>query len=61
VPFGTSISNNGRTVWAAYDDTGRLVTVAATADEARRKYRDLRTQERIKQQASAKLGQLGKS
>jgi YD repeat-containing protein len=40
VPYGESISNNGRTVWAAYDDSGRLIAVAATAGEARRKYRE---------------------
>lgn len=39
VPFGDSISCNGRTVWVSYDgDT--LLAVAATADEARRKFRD---------------------
>lgn len=37
VPF---ISRNGRTVWAAYDGDGTLVCVAATADEARIKYRE---------------------
>lgn len=39
VPYGSSISRNGRTVWAAYDANGTLVAVAATAPEARRKYR----------------------
>lgn len=39
VPYGGSISRNGRTVWAAFDAAGRLVCVAATANEARRKYR----------------------
>jgi hypothetical protein len=38
VPFGSSISHNGRTVWAAYNGE-TLVAVAAPADEARRKYR----------------------
>jgi len=38
VPYGTSISLNGRHVWGAFDDDV-LVCVAATADEARRKYR----------------------
>ena len=41
VPYGSSISRNGRTVWAAYDGE-RLVCVAATAPEARRKYRETR-------------------
>ena len=36
VPYGDSISRNGRTVWAAYDD-GRLVAVGATRDEVRSK------------------------
>jgi hypothetical protein len=39
VPYGSSISHNGRTVWAAYDDAGTLIAVAATSDEVRRKYR----------------------
>ena len=38
VPYGESISRNGRTVIAAYDGE-RLVCAAATAEEARRKYR----------------------
>lgn len=37
VPYGDSISRNGRIVWAAYDGE-TLVCVAATAPEARRKY-----------------------
>ena len=39
VPYGSSISRNGRTVWAAYDEAGTLIAVAATSDEVRRKYR----------------------
>jgi hypothetical protein len=39
VPYGSSISHNGKTVWAAYDGE-RLVCVAATAPQARRKYRE---------------------
>lgn len=38
VPFGESISRNGRTVWAAYHND-RLIAVGATHDEARAKYR----------------------
>ena len=38
VPYGSSISRNGRTVWAAYDSDGALVTVAATSAEARSRY-----------------------
>jgi hypothetical protein len=38
VPFGESISRNGRTVWAAFHN-GQLAAVAETADAARRKYR----------------------
>jgi len=41
VPYGESISRNGRTVWIALDGE-RLVCIAATANEARRKYRELR-------------------
>lgn len=37
VPYGDSISRNGRTVWAAFDG-GTLVAVAATADEVRGLY-----------------------
>ena len=39
VPYGESISRNGRIVWAAYH-SGELVVVGATRDEARAKYRD---------------------
>jgi hypothetical protein len=39
VPYGESISPNGKYVWAAYADDGALVCVAATAQEARSKYR----------------------
>jgi hypothetical protein len=42
VPFGDSISINGKTVWAAYDARGTLIAIAATASEVRRKYRELR-------------------
>ena len=38
VPYGESISRNGRTVWAAYHNDV-FVCAAATADEARGKYR----------------------
>jgi hypothetical protein len=38
VPFGESISRNGRTVYAAYHD-GQFIAAAATADEARRAWR----------------------
>ena len=40
VPYGESISNNGRTVWAAFNDAGQLVCVGATSSEVRRKYRE---------------------
>src|SRR5450432_1601974 len=40
VPYGESISHN-KTLWAAFDGE-RLVCVAATADDARRKYREAR-------------------
>jgi hypothetical protein len=36
-PYGTSITRNGRHVWAAYDGE-TLVAVAATADEVRGEY-----------------------
>ncbi len=39
VPYGSDISVNGRTVWAAYNGD-RLIAVAPTAEEARRKGRD---------------------
>ena len=38
VEYGESVSLNGQTVWAVYDD-GVLVCIAPTAPEARRKYR----------------------
>jgi hypothetical protein len=38
VPYGESISHNGRTVWAAYFN-GSLVAVGYSADDARRGYR----------------------
>ena len=41
VPYGDSITHNGRTVWAAYDGE-TLVVVAASAAEARCKYREVR-------------------
>jgi hypothetical protein len=46
VPYGESISGNGRTVIAAYHGE-RLVCVAATAEEARRRYRALLIQQVI--------------
>ena len=49
VPYGESISRNGRTVWAAYIGE-RLVAVAATAEEARRKCRAVLERE-IKERA----------
>lgn len=39
VPYGSSISHNGRWVWAAYHD-GAFVCAAASRDECRSKYRD---------------------
>ena len=40
VPYGDSISHNGKYVWVALDGE-RVVCVAATADEARRKFRQI--------------------
>jgi len=37
VPYGDSISRNGRTVWAGFDGE-RVVCAAATADECRVKW-----------------------
>ncbi len=45
VPYGESISRNGRTVFAAYH-SGELVAVAETADAARRKWRAWRARPR---------------
>jgi hypothetical protein len=50
VPYGESISRNGRTVWAGYDGE-RLVCVAATAPEARRKYREWAKHRRERRQS----------
>ena len=40
VPYGSSISHNGKTVWAAFNDAGQLVYVGATSSEVRRRYRE---------------------
>lgn len=40
VPFGDCISVNGVWVWAAYDERGTLIAIAATSEEVRRKYRE---------------------
>lgn len=39
VPYGSSVSKNGRTCWASYH-RDQLIAVGATADEARGKYVD---------------------
>jgi hypothetical protein len=44
MPFGESISRNGRTVWVALDGE-RLVCVGATSFEVRNKYRELMSKE----------------
>jgi hypothetical protein len=41
VPFGESISNNGRTVWAAYEGD-ELIAVAPTSAEVRAKFSEVR-------------------
>ena len=38
VPYGRDICTRGDSVWAAYSE-GVLICIGATADEARRKYR----------------------
>ena len=43
VPYGVNVSRNGATCWAAFDGE-RLVCVAATAEQARMKYRALKAQ-----------------
>jgi len=53
VPYGESISRNGRTVWAAFDDAEVLVAVAATAPEVRAKYREA-MRERAREKAEAR-------
>jgi hypothetical protein len=37
MPYGSSISRNGKTLWGAFH-SDRLVAVGATSGEARRKY-----------------------
>jgi hypothetical protein len=55
VPFGESISRNGRTVWAAFDDAEVLVAVADTAGEVRVKYREaMRRRERDEAEAKTR-------
>jgi hypothetical protein len=51
VPYGVSISRNGRTAWAAYHDSV-LIGVGATRDAARSKYRDWRIAESAKRAAN---------
>jgi hypothetical protein len=46
VPYGESISRNGQTVWVALDGE-RIVCVAPSAEEARRKYRDIMLKQRM--------------
>lgn len=41
VPYGESISRNGRTVWVALEGE-RVVCVAATSADVRRKFHDIR-------------------
>jgi hypothetical protein len=45
VPYGDSISRNGRTVWAAFH-SDQLIAVGATVGEARRKYIDWHVEQR---------------
>jgi hypothetical protein len=53
VPYGESVSRNGRTIWAGYDGE-QLVCVATTAEEVRVKYREIRkAREREEQTAKA--------
>lgn len=46
VPYGESISRNGQTVWVALDGE-RIVCAAPSAEEARRKYRDIMLKQRM--------------
>jgi hypothetical protein len=41
VSYGESISKNGRIVWGAFDASNTLISIGATAGEARRKYRQV--------------------
>lgn len=43
VPFGESISTNGKTVWVCVDAGGKILATAATAPEARRRANKQRT------------------
>jgi hypothetical protein len=62
VPYGSSISLNGKFVWAAFQgDT--LISIGATADEARRTYKavmrrkDLEAWEERERQRAEENGQ----
>jgi hypothetical protein len=57
VRYGDSISRDGRTVWAAYCGE-RLVSVGATAGEARRKYYAARAAEKQAGAGRSKDGDL---
>lgn len=48
VPYGDSISRNGRSVWGAWTQAGELIVVAATAKEARIRFRKGRVAMRVK-------------
>lgn len=51
VPFAVNISQNGRTVWAAMEGE-RIVCIAATAPERRRKYARIK-REQVRKPISA--------
>jgi len=61
VPYGDSISRNGRTVWAAYSDNGVLIGAAPTADEARKMWRTFMYRQREAARAEREKGSSVKS
>lgn len=48
VPHGESITRNGKTVWVGLDGE-RVICVAATAGEARRKWTEIHIRRRIEE------------
>jgi hypothetical protein len=58
VPYGESISRNGKHVWVGLDEDERIICVAATADEARRKVKGIRRSEEAKQAEAKREGRV---
>jgi hypothetical protein len=61
VAYGSDVSLNGKTCWAAYNPDGVLVCVAGTSHEARNQYCKLEDAARAaKSLARREIGNFGK-